>query len=1340
MFPHATALNPIEFKAAIVRDPIVVSPDTTVSNAIAQMIGLHRTGHVSAGKLADHFPRPDPDLTAAFPEIRLSCVLVVDDGQLVGMMTQWDVLRLSAQKISLDGLVVQQAMTYPVNTLREPAFTDLFSAITLLQQYRVRHLPILDRHDRLMGVVTHESLCQAVRPSDLMRLRQVKDAMTTELVCAAPNTPLIKIAQQMVDHCADAVVLVEPGDDSTNTGPRPVGILIGQDLVQLQGLGLALENCQAGAVMRTLSFEVKPQASFRVVEQMMEQHNTYHLVVTGEQGELLGLVTQSSLLQAFNPVHLYDLAKGLGQKVMRLEAEKVTLLESRNVELEQQIESRTAVLKAKAEREKIVADLAMQIRSSLSLQTILETTVDQVRQLLGCDRVNIWQFDTDWHSVVVAESTDSALSFVGERIDNLWFEPMSVEVYRQGWIQVLPDIDTVDLPDGYRELLIGLQTRTKILVPLLCGDQLWGLLNVIESQYAREWKPEDVELLQALSTHMAIALQQAITHQQLQAELKERRQAEARLRESEQRYASLAAAAPVGIFRFDAAGRCIYVNDRWLQISGFTAEAAMGDGWQDLIYPGDRNRVVRDWAKSIRENKPSQGEYRLQRPDHKLVWVWVQTIAEQNEQGQLMGYVGTVTDISDRKQVEQQLHQLNQALEAKVEERTAALQEREARYRALVDKASDAIVVADLQGNLLEANYKMEALFGYPREQLTQMNQSQLCPPEDLSYFNATFGEVVKGTRTETLNARILRQDGQIVPVDITATRVKIGDTLIIQGIFRDLTERMKSEKALRESQQFLQTVLDSFPLCVFWKDRNSVYLGCNQTFVSTSGFESSDQIIGKTDRDLWPETDAQLYWEDDQQVMESGVPKLEIIKTQLRADGTITWSETNKVPLRDLDGVVIGVLGIYQDISDRKRAEQLIHQAQQQLTERNEELAISNQELARATRLKDEFLANMSHELRTPFNAILGMAEGLQEGVFGAINTDQMKALKSIERSGSHLLEVINDILDVAKIESGHFTLDCTATAVVPLCQSSLTFIKQQALKKHIQLDIKHPRHLPDLWIDERRIRQVLINLLNNAVKFTPEGGRVTLAVSIQAGSGILDGTDTPPQSFLRMAVIDTGIGIAPEYISNLFQPFIQIDSDLSRQYTGTGLGLVLVKRIVELHGGKVGLTSEVGVGSCFTIDLPCVAADVDFCEAEPQDDSSFEPSQPDSIESPLILLAEDNDANIATISSYLRVKGYRLLVVKNGADAIAVAQAETPDLILMDVQMPGMSGLDAIQQIRCDPALSNIPIITLTALAMVGDRESCLAAGANEYLSKPVKLKQLVTTMQQLLSLKPS
>ncbi|MEB3884752.1 PAS domain S-box protein [Lyngbya sp. CCY1209] len=930
----------------------------------------------------------------------------------------------------------------------------------------------------------------------------------------------------------------------------------------------------------------------------------------------------------------------------------------------------------------------------------------------------------------------------------------------------------------------------------------------------------------------------------------EREEAYALLRESERRYASLAAAAPVGIFRTDIDGNCVYANDRWCAIAGLTPEMAMGTGWVEMLHPDDRDWVLKKCAKTLAERSSCQCEFRIVHPDGALRWVYGQSVPEWDDGGQLLGYVGTLTDISDRKRAEEQLQELNQQLEAKVRRRTAALQERETRYRALMENAGDAILLADVGGNLVEVNRQAEELFGHSREELIGIDLSQIHPPEDLERMRTTFSEVLRGDRTQVLDARIVRRDGAIVDVDISATTIEIGDSRqcthrkLVQGIFRDITERKAAEKALRESETRWQFALEGSGDGIWDWDAGTNRVFFSKAWKAMLGY--ADEDIGDTLEEwssrVHPEDLSQCRADLDRH-FRGETPVYQNEHRMFRKDGSIAWIlDRGQVIEWTAEGKPLRVIGTHTDISDRKAAEEenrLLKERLQFLLARSPAMIYScrpegdygatfmspnvktilgydpeeftadssfwanhihpedapgvlrsasevfqkgtiaheyrflhkaghyvwlmdelrlvcdeagepveivgywanisdrkvaeiklqrtNEELLRATRLKDEFLANMSHELRTPLNAILGMTEGLQEEVFGPVNERQIRALATIESSGSHLLSLINDILDLAKIEAGQVQLECAPTAIAPLCRSSLNFVQQQAMKKNIKLTTKVPENLPDWHIDERRIRQVLINLLTNAVKFTPEGGRIGLEVFfVNLGE--------PGRNRLRIAVMDTGIGIAPENLDKLFRPFVQIDGALNRKYEGTGLGLALVKQIVELHGGEVGVSSEVGTGSCFTVDLP---GGDDSQAWEPPVPSASE-AEPESSEPPppaRILLAEDNEANISTMSSYLGAKGYRLMVAKNGAEAIGLARSERPDLILMDVQMPGMDGLEAIRHIRRDRDLAEVPIVALTALAMNGDRDRCLEAGATEYLGKPVRLKELVAMIQQLL-----
>lgn len=405
----------------------------------------------------------------------------------------------------------------------------------------------------------------------------------------------------------------------------------------------------------------------------------------------------------------------------------------------------------------------------------------------------------------------------------------------------------------------------------------------------------------------------------------------------------------------------------------------------------------------------------------------------------------------------------------------------------------------------------------------------------------------------------------------------------------------------------------------------------------------------------------------------------------------------------------------------------------EQRVAQRTAELNQTNIELEHANRAKDEFLANMSHELRTPLNSILGLSETLLEQSRDPLKEHQQRYIQTIASSGQHLLDLINDILDLSKIEAGKFDYFPQAISVDEICRSSFAFVKSQAVKKSISLAYIQDFSVEKIFADPRRLKQILVNLLTNAVKFTPEKGEVILKVKAEL-----------EKDLIQFVVIDTGIGIASEGLHKLFQPFVQVDSSLNRQQEGTGLGLALVQRLADLHGGSVQVESEAGKGSSFTVNLPCRQVEIAKLEPQPLQTSATVSEQTSNTDHGaeelewrgVILLAEDNAANILTTADYLETYDYQVIVAHDGVEAIQKAEEIHPDLILMDIQMPVMDGMEAIQRLRSDSRFASTPIIALTALAMPGDRERCIAAGANEYISKPASLKALLNTIRELLS----
>ncbi len=368
-----------------------------------------------------------------------------------------------------------------------------------------------------------------------------------------------------------------------------------------------------------------------------------------------------------------------------------------------------------------------------------------------------------------------------------------------------------------------------------------------------------------------------------------------------------------------------------------------------------------------------------------------------------------------------------------------------------------------------------------------------------------------------------------------------------------------------------------------------------------------------------------------------------------------------------------------------------------------------------------------MSHELRTPLNGILAMSECLHEQVYGIMNAGQRRAIQDIEECGQHLLALISDILDVAKIEAGKIEFEPGPIAVDRLCQATIRLVKESAHKKRLRLSLNHDKSVGVLISDERRLKQILVNLLSNAVKFTSEGGEVALEVAgDRAGRQVW------------FTVRDTGIGISPEDLARLFQPFVQLDSRLSRNYPGTGLGLALVKRLTILLGGDTRVDSQPGLGSRFTVVLPWIEeSKATERESTLPEISGDDPrGEDESTAGALVVVIDDNPFNVKGLCDYLRFEGFRVEWTSNTIDGIGLTERLQPRLVVMDIQMPGMDGLEAIRRIRQLPTIGDVPIVALTALAMTGDRERCLEAGATEYVTKPVHLNRFLLLASKLIA----
>ncbi|MFZ6777249.1 response regulator [Undibacterium sp. Ji83W] len=416
------------------------------------------------------------------------------------------------------------------------------------------------------------------------------------------------------------------------------------------------------------------------------------------------------------------------------------------------------------------------------------------------------------------------------------------------------------------------------------------------------------------------------------------------------------------------------------------------------------------------------------------------------------------------------------------------------------------------------------------------------------------------------------------------------------------------------------------------------------------------------------------------------------------------------------------------------------------QLRNSSEEIAAKNQQLEQASRMKSEFLANMSHELRTPLNAIVGFSEILKDGLMGSLSTQQKDASVDIFNSGKHLLALINDILDLSKIEAGKMQINLESTDISALVQASIQVVREQASLQSLQVSAKIQENLGDIWLDEVKVKQIIYNLLSNAVKFTPEGGRVHISARRVDGYQVTGGRF---EHYLEIMVSDSGIGIPADAHSELFKPFTQIDSSLSRKHQGTGLGLAMVKRMAELHEGSVSMSSIADKGSTFTVLLPWRTANlpVKIKGQAASHNSAHTNSNSHAMATTatattnssnhhangelLALIIEDDDQAAEVLRVQLESEGFRIVRANTAEAALTMAEQEHPDLITLDILLPGMDGWEFLEHFKQHPLFSSTPVVIIS---IVADRGRGLSLGAAHVMQKPIARENLTTALSVL------
>jgi PAS domain S-box-containing protein len=714
----------------------------------------------------------------------------------------------------------------------------------------------------------------------------------------------------------------------------------------------------------------------------------------------------------------------------------------------------------------------------------------------------------------------------------------------------------------------------------------------------------------------------------------------------------------------------------------------------------------------------------------------VSVTALRDAQGAIIGYLLIGTDNTARKQAEEALI------------KAGALQ------NAIFNSANFSSIATDAKGVIQIFNVGAERMLGYAAaDVMNKITPADLSDPQELivraEALSTEFGMsitpgfealVFKASRgiEDIYELTYIRKDGSRFPAMLSVTALRdaqggiIGYLLIgTDNSARQLVEkeRKRLDQRLRDQQFYTRSLIESNINPMMATDPRGIITDVNKMTEVLTGC-TRNELIGSPFKKYF--TDTGRAEAGINRVLSEGTVKNYELTARAR-DGTQTVVSYNATTFHDRDRVLQGVFAAALDMTEVKRFEQTLQQ--------------KNVELEQASRMKSEFLANMSHELRTPLNSIIGFSELLKDGLIGEMSDQQREFISDIFNSGKHLLALINDILDLSKVEAGKMLLDLEPMQVSSLFANSLSIIREKAAARQISLDVDAAEELGSIQADTRKVKQIVYNLLSNAVKFTNAGGSVSLRAARVPRSEVGEVSERWPArnfpvadsefpEFLAITVTDTGIGISPQGLEQLFKPFSQIDSGLARKFEGTGLGLAMVKLLAELHGGAVAVASAVGEGSCFTVWLPLRPALRPPDELTPRLDKEPVDPRADALPGARIALVVEDDFKAAElIRVQLEGEGFKVLHAATTEAALHLAAQQPLSLITLDIMLTDEDGWEFLTRLKQLPALRHIPIVIVS---IVADRAKGVALGAADVMQKPISRQELCESLV-LLGLSP-
>jgi PAS domain S-box-containing protein len=797
-------------------------------------------------------------------------------------------------------------------------------------------------------------------------------------------------------------------------------------------------------------------------------------------------------------------------------------------------------------------------------------------------------------------------------------------------------------------------------------------------------------------------------------DITESKRADEALREGELRFRTMISAVPSLTFEADTDGNNIFVSNQWLAYTGMTAKETAGAGYIRAYHPDEAEDVLAQWSAAVRSGMSFESKRRIRAADGSYRWFLIRALPGRDAEGRIVRWAGSLTDIDDLIRIEE------------------ALRESESRFRQLTESLPQLVWTCRADGACDYISPQFVAYTGVPEAEQLGFGWLRQIRPDDREPLLAAWNRTVATGEPFDVEYRIRRNDGvyRWFKTRAVALRDSSGKVIKWFGTNTDIDDQKQAERSLRESKERLAGIVSSAMDAIITVDEDQHIVLFNEAAERMFGCPAAEAIGQPLDRFI-PERFRSVHTGYLRRHGETGgtsrvMGRLSALAA-LRADGTEFPIEAT------ISSIEVGGRRLYtvihRDITERKRAEAEREQLAQEQTARAAAEA--------ANRSKDEFLAMVSHELRSPLNAILGYSRMLRSCPMDrdAIN----KVIAVIERSAKAQLQIIEDLLDSARIITGKLRIELEPIDLVPVLEAALDTVRPMAEAKGVSLAADFGPAPEETLGDSTRLQQVVWNLLTNAVKFTPEGGRVELRME--------SGVDN-----VRITVIDTGKGIEPEVLPFVFDPLRQADSSSARRYGGLGLGLSLVKHLVELHGGTITAMSEgPGHGSTFTATLPrrqhkFIAPPTPVimpCEVRREGAISLD--QALSLESVSVLMVDDQEEARVVLTQTLSEYGAQVAAVSSGAEALAFLsnppEGKRPDVLILDIAMPDEDGYAVLKKVRGleverGGAVDQIPAIALTAYGRSEDRLRALQAGFHMYVSKPVEPAELVVAIASLMT----